>query len=250
VPCPIECPFCANNIEDDWHILFGFRESQQVWKESGLREKIEPRLLAFNDVKNIIFDLCKAETGSIVGHFAMVLWCIWNHRNNWVWNGVRDTAKEIALRAGHMFGEWCAINSLNHNTAVSENNTALRVPDVVMQVSHRDSQGNQLLRWQKPRDGWWKCNVDASFSQNPTGVAYGWCMRDAGGNFIAAGSKFCTFIVTVAEGETLALLEAMREAIARGWSNIVIESDSKVVVDAIHSNKQGNSDWISLISSI
>ncbi|KAK2357382.1 hypothetical protein QL285_094653 [Trifolium repens] len=99
-----------------------------------------------------------------------------------------------------MFGEWCAINSLNHNTAVSENNTALRVPDVVMQVSHRDSQGNQLLRWQKPRD----------------------------------------------EGETLALLEAMREAIARGWSNIVIESDSKV----IHSNKQGNSDWISLISSI
>jgi hypothetical protein len=250
VPCPIECPFCANNIEDDWHILFGCRESQQVWKESGLREKIEPRLLAFNDVKNIIFDLCKAETGSIVGHFAMVLWFIWNHRNNWVWNGVRDTAKEIALRAGHMFGEWCAINSLNHNTAVSENNTALRVPDVVMQVSHRDSQGNQLLRWQKPRDGWWKCNVDASFSQNPTGVAYGWCMRDAGGNFIAAGSKFCTFIVTVAEGETLALLEAMREAIARGWSNIVFESDSKVVVDAIHSNKQGNSDWISLISSI
>jgi hypothetical protein len=72
-----------------------------------------------------------------------------------------------------MFEEWCAINSLHHNTDVSKNNTAMRVPAVVMQVPHRDSQGNQLLRWQKPRDGWGKCNVDASFSQNPAGVAYG-----------------------------------------------------------------------------
>jgi hypothetical protein len=30
VSCPSECPLCANNNEDDWHILFGCRESQQV----------------------------------------------------------------------------------------------------------------------------------------------------------------------------------------------------------------------------
>jgi hypothetical protein len=34
-------------------------------------------------------------------------------------------------------------------------------------------------------------------------------MCDAGGTFIAAGSKFCSFIVIVAEGEALTLLEAM-----------------------------------------
>jgi ribonuclease HI len=54
----------------------------------------------------------------------------------------------------------------------------------------------------------------------------------------------------VAEGEALALLEAMRESLDRGWSNIIFESDSKVVVDAVHSNHHGNSEWSSLISSI
>jgi ribonuclease HI len=48
----------------------------------------------------------------------------------------------------------------------------------------------------------------------------------------------------------MALLEALCEAITRGWSNIVFESDSKVVVDAIHGNQSGVSEFISIISSI
>jgi ribonuclease HI len=48
----------------------------------------------------------------------------------------------------------------------------------------------------------------------------------------------------------MALLEAMRDAVARGWTNIIFESDSKVVVDAVLTNHQGNSEWSSLISSI
>jgi ribonuclease HI len=225
-------------------------ESKQVWIEAGLRDIIERRLLGSNDVKSLLFDICKSEPASIVGHFAMVTWCIWNHRNNWVWNGVRDTAKEVAMRAGHMFGEWSAINSLNYNQSGSAPTASLHDPIAAGQLVHREPHGNQLLRWQKPRDGCWKCNVDASFSQNPNGMACGWCVRDAGGVFVAAGSKFCNFNITVAEGEALALLEAMRQCINHGWSNIVFDSDSKIVVDAAHANKQGNSELNSLISSI
>jgi ribonuclease HI len=36
----------------------------------------------------------------------------------------------------------------------------------------------------------------------------------------------------------MALLEAMREAVARGWTNIIFKSDSKVVVDAVQTNHQ------------
>jgi ribonuclease HI len=199
-----------------------------VWHESGLRNIIEPRLLASNDVNSLIFDLCRSESASIVGHFAMVVWCIWNHRNNWVWNGVKDTAKEVAMRAGHMIGEWSAINSLQQINGGSGMNSASRTPVGVGQLALRDSHGNQPLRWQKPRDGWWKCNVDASFSQNPYVVACGWCVRDAAGSVVAVGSNFYNFTATVAEGEALALLEALREAIARGWSNVVFEMTPKL----------------------
>jgi ribonuclease HI len=52
------------------------------------------------------------------------------------------------------------------------------------------------------------------------------------------------------EGEAITILEAIRVASTIGWSNIIFESDSKVVVDAVHSNHHGNSEWSSLISSI
>ncbi|WJX92273.1 hypothetical protein P8452_73938 [Trifolium repens] len=171
VQCPIECPFCSNNDEDEWHILFGCNESQGVWHESGLKNIIDTRLLAYNDVKSLIFDLCKSESASIVGHFAMVVWCIWNHRNNWVWNGVKDTTKEVALRAGHMIGEWPTVNSLHQIIGAPGMNSVSHTPVAAGQLNSGNSHGNQLLRWQKPRDGWWKCNVDASFSQNPYAVA-------------------------------------------------------------------------------
>jgi ribonuclease HI len=250
VPCPSECPLCTNNDEDDWHVLFGCNDSQQVWIEAGLRDIIEPRLLASNDVKSIIFDICRNESVSIAGHCAMVVWCLWNQRNNWVWNGVKDSAKEVALRAGHMIGEWRAVNTVQQSITSPRIEIADRSSATAGQHISRDSLQNQLLRWQKPRDGWWKCNVDASFAQNPNSLAWGWCIRDAAGSFVAAGSGTCSYKVSVAEGEAKALLEAMRDACSHGWSNIVFESDSKSVVDAVHKNHHGISEFNSIISSI
>jgi ribonuclease HI len=187
-----------------------------------------------------------------MGSFAMIVWCIWNHRNNWVWNGVKDSARDVALRAGHMIQEWRVINSSQIAAAADGRSVAAaaRVSAVDGLSTARVSHGMQLLRWEKPRDGWWKCNVDASLTQNPNMVAWGWCIRDARGAFIAAGTNSCSSNVSVAEAEALGLLEAMREATVHGWFNIIFESDAKVVVDAIHATHHGNSEWSSLISSI
>jgi hypothetical protein len=60
-----------------------------------------------------------------------------------------------------------------------------------------------------------------------------WCIRDSTSAFFAVGTNICRHTVTVAEGEAIALLEAMRETISRGWSNVVFESGSKVVVNVV-----------------
>jgi hypothetical protein len=156
VPCPSECPFCNNNEEDDWHILFGFRESQQVWIEAGLRDVIMLILHAAIDVNNVIFDVCRFEDVLTVGKFAMVVWCIWHNRNNWVWNGVKDSAKEVAMRAAHMLAEWCAVHTMQQNSSFE---SVAAVNHAAVSTEHgspRESHVIQLLRWQKPRDGWWK----------------------------------------------------------------------------------------------
>jgi hypothetical protein len=101
-----------------------------------------PRLHAYNNVKNVIFDLCRAESETIVGNFAMVVWCIWQHRNNWVWNGVKDSAKEVALRAVHMIGEWRAVNTVQQSNVVIDIGIDLRSSAAAYQQTSRVNQGD------------------------------------------------------------------------------------------------------------
>jgi ribonuclease HI len=52
------------------------------------------------------------------------------------------------------------------------------------------------------------------------------------------------------EGESIALLEALKVMDQRGYSHVIFESDSKSVVDAIHHFRGGNSEFSLLVSSI
>jgi ribonuclease HI len=201
-------------------------------------------------VNNVIFDVCRFEDELTVGKFAMAVWCIWHNRNNWVWKGVKDSAKEVAMCGAHMLAEWCVVNTMQQ-TSSFESVAAVTHAAVYTEYGRlRESHDIQLICWQKPRDGWWKCNVDASFSHSPCYTGWGWCLRDSAGCFSAAGTNICRNTLTVVEGEAMTILEAMRVAISKGWSNIIFESDSKVVVDAVYSNNHGNSEWSSIILSI
>jgi ribonuclease HI len=52
------------------------------------------------------------------------------------------------------------------------------------------------------------------------------------------------------EGEAITILEAIRVASTIGWSNIIFESDFKVVVDVIQANYRGVLKLSSIILSI
>jgi hypothetical protein len=245
VLCPSDCPICSNGDEDDLHAFFNCNFSQQVWHVAGLHDVISPRVQAHNNVQTILFDICKSEPEEVVGAVAMTVWCLWHNRNNCVWNDIKDTAKEVVSRAAHMLQEWRAINNLQqHNSQAAAAAVVIHnnQPSSFASNPHQQLQNPALLCWQRPRVGWWKCNVDASFSQSPCSSGWSWCVRNSDGSFIAAGTNSCRHNLSVHEGEAIAILEAMREASSRGWSNIIFESDSKVVVDAIKAISPGRSE--------
>ncbi|CAJ2635677.1 unnamed protein product [Trifolium pratense] len=151
-------------------------------------------------VKGKVCAVLKNEPETVAGSIAMIVWCIWYNRNNWVWNGTRDTAKDVAMRAAHMINEWRTKHELS--SGVTRYNAA-----TLAEASRRVVE-------------------------------------------VEPGTNNCMHKLTAAEGEAMAILEVMRIAISRGWTNIVFESDSKVVVDAIHVTTQGVSELSSIISSI
>ncbi|PNX90897.1 hypothetical protein L195_g047025 [Trifolium pratense] len=107
------------------------------------------------------------------GLFAVLLWVLWNNRNDKVWNGSTEAGRSLGSKLG----------------SSGVNDTRCRLNGNKGQAQ----QQQQVLTWQKPPTGWYKCNADA--------------------------------------GEALAVLEAMKEVKDRGITHAIFETDSKNVVE-------------------
>ncbi|MCI62176.1 hypothetical protein A2U01_0083433, partial [Trifolium medium] len=65
------------------------------------------------------------------------------------------------MRAGHMIGEWRVVNTVHQqNYATSSATTQTRGSVTAASNSWVFNRATKVHNWQRPRDGWWKCNVD------------------------------------------------------------------------------------------
>ncbi|CAJ2656055.1 unnamed protein product [Trifolium pratense] len=135
------------------------KEDKMVWNYENHGEWSSLwRISAPPKTKHLLWRICRGclpsrvrlkernESATTAGNVAMVVWCIWHNRNNWVWNGVKDTAKEVAMRAVHMVGEWSAVNRMqqtNGYTAAATANSELVTAESLLQQT---SQDTALLR--------------------------------------------------------------------------------------------------------
>ncbi|PNY11732.1 hypothetical protein L195_g008345 [Trifolium pratense] len=142
-----------------------------------MEEVIEPRLRNYNNVKSVLFDICRTESVTTAGTIAMIAWwCLWQNRNSWVWNGVKNTTKDVALRAVHTIGEWRAVNRVQQQNSVAVTSSAQRHRSATAESFSRAVQhGTEQVQCQRPRDGWLKCNV---ISQSSSTTGWGWCLRN------------------------------------------------------------------------
>jgi ribonuclease HI len=200
-----------------------------------LSHVLEPRLNLFHNTCDIIFDICRHSSNLEASKVAVLLWFLWQHRNEKVWNGTAITANQIGTQAFIYWQQWADVNGL---------------------LQAQQQRANQLttdaipLQWQQPPNGVLKCNTDASFYNIGGATGWGWVLRDYRGQFQLAGSNIVHSPLSVMEGEAIALLEAMEEVIHRGYSFVIFESDSKLVVDAITSKQVGVSEFCVVISRI
>jgi ribonuclease HI len=67
---------------------------------------------------------------------------------------------------------------------------------------------------------------------------------------VLAGTAWKEGIFSIVEGESIAILEAMKVIEQRGISNVIFETDSKSTVDAIQALRGGTSEFSSLICHI
>ncbi|XP_058766030.1 uncharacterized protein LOC131639560 [Vicia villosa] len=165
-------------------------EDRMVWKDDakGLTDIISPRLYIFQDIKSLIHDICLKKDRKIAGRVAVMLEGLWKNRSDSVWHNEKEDASRLGWLAFHKCQDWFLAQNL------------------------RETQlhNGELVNWNPPPFGCFKCNADAAFNQRVGSTNRGWCIRNDHGNFIAAGAAWdsCTF--SVLEAEALALKEAIQ----------------------------------------
>ncbi|XP_058732901.1 uncharacterized protein LOC131604482 [Vicia villosa] len=226
--CPTGCQFCDANIEDDWHILFACSTTIQCWRAAGLYSIIESRLTSFDDARALIFDICSREDRKIVGRVAVMLEVIWRNRNNKLWNNEQEDATTLGLISLSNWQAWLA----------------------AQKVQITDNHPQHLSKWDPPNLGWFKCNVDAGFNSQKGTTNRGWCVRDNFGHFIFAGAAWDVGTYSILEAEVMALKEAILGAINLNLRQVIFESDSQMVVQALRTKHSGSSEFSLTVSSL
>jgi hypothetical protein len=226
------CPLCDEAVEDDWHLIVNCPISVEARRAAGLEDIVTHHLLHTGSAAELIFKICRLADRDLAGRFATLAWSLWQNRNNKVWQDDHENGRRLGVMAFQHWMDWKQVQQTRSYVAGTEN------------------QQHHEATWQKPPVGWLKCNTDAGFHNGANKTSAGWILRNYMGNFVLAGTVWYQGKWSIIEGEAMAILEAMRVMEQNGITHVIFESDSKNVVEAIHSLRTGISEFSSIICNI
>jgi hypothetical protein len=226
------CPLCDEVVEDDWHLIVNCPVSIEARRAASLDEIVSQHLSNSGTAAELIFNICRTADRALAGRFATLVWSLWQNRNNKVWQDDHESGRRLGVMAYQHWSGWIQVQ---HSRSYGAGN---------------EEQQHHVANWQKPHVGWLKCNTDAGFHNGANKTSAGWILRNYMGNFVMAGTAWYQGKWSIIEGEAMDLLEAMRIMEQNGITHVIFESDSKNVVEAIHSLRTGISEFSSIICNI
>ncbi|KAM6541763.1 hypothetical protein CsatB_006210 [Cannabis sativa] len=147
----------------------------------------------------------------------MISWSIWKTRNEVFWQKKTSNASRVVQSARKVFDQWRVANS---NTAAS--------------FATGVHSGSNI--WTKPMSGKIKINVDGAIFEPQQLFGFGCLARNHTGQLLEAfaESKFGVVLPEIAE--IMGMKEALSWIKRKGWEDVIVETDSLIVVQALNSS--------------
>lgn len=101
----------------------------------------------------------------------------------------------------------------------------------------------RLSSWSAPAPGYYKCNVDASFSSELGRTSFGMCTRDENDQFVLAKTDWVPFYLPCLEGEATGLLKAIQWVHSSELYHVLFEVDCQLVADRVLEPKEDISEF-------
>ena len=176
-----------------------------------------------------------------------MLWYIWLERNRRIFQGVQLGVLHLWWKFSHFLQETihvkCELDGgmdpidlaiCNHlNFHLQDGVIAQRFPSVSMQLQYqRKGRVNRDGHWTPPTCGVLKINTDGSSRGNPGPAGIGGVVRCSSGDvkffFLVHKGAYTNNLM-----EAQTILYAVEQCCLRGWSKVICESDSQVVVNLL-----------------
>ena len=168
------CKRCCSAPETELHLFFECPYAQRIWRGSGISNTTLLDMQATLEDKIDVCLTCNISSRwpQIQDLPISILWRIWKSRNSLIFQHRNTQWWRVLEQAKTEAQEW----SKARNTSTPQQN------------NHRSlTETSRTGSWHKPRQGWYKCNFDASFTSTVTQCKLGWVIRGDYGEYRGAG---------------------------------------------------------------
>ncbi|KAA3455658.1 Ribonuclease H-like superfamily protein [Gossypium australe] len=199
-----KCPRCKACSENLWHKFVGCPAATELWKRLDFEWINQGEPSEWFDWVTWIFSKC-GETQRRV--FVCGMWVLWLDRNRNLHEGKSYTGEDAANHVKYYIGE---IDGLNG-----------RQPKITEEVENW-----KVL--EKPKI---KINFDASFDSKNNRLASGIVARTENGEVEISKSYFHIVVGTAFDAEAIACYKPVLTGLEMGYTKVIIEGDSKSIVN-------------------
>jgi ribonuclease HI len=210
VDADTRCPVCWQLDEDGGHYFFKCKLVKRCWRSLNLEDarlQLSSLSLAAEVVSTILNK--KEEEKALIAH---VLWGWWKARNKASAREQTPPPETVGAQAQEM--------------------TATLL-FTMKQQSPRTEEVITKKRWQPPRVDVLKINTDGAFYAKEKRGAWGCVVRDSSGHGVLAGSGCLPAVTDALAAEGEACIAALMAAMDMGISQVIIETDSTNLVQAL-----------------
>ncbi|GMJ04337.1 hypothetical protein HRI_004102900 [Hibiscus trionum] len=205
------CPRCHNQPETTMHIVWQCSYIRQIWDSLHITWPLELENTTCWEWMEWHFANNTKENHMLI---AVTIWAIWFSRNKLLHEGTQQSQSTFL-------------------TFIRNYITELQQLSIRLHHPHT----HDLECWQAPQNPEVKVNIDASFSLQQQKSWSGIIIRDAEGLILRAAHRLTSNIPTPFEAEAQALVHGLEFADDLGFHEIVVEGDSKSVINKMKSTE-------------
>uniref|UniRef100_A0A803NW84 RNase H type-1 domain-containing protein n=1 Tax=Cannabis sativa TaxID=3483 RepID=A0A803NW84_CANSA len=216
VPVDLTCPMCNLEPETVSHVLFRYNFARSCWNlasaDTAGADDIE--------FSSWFCDLLLHCRKAVVEEAAMIIWQSWTAQNDLLWNNKSTTASEVIRSAKTNLDNW-------QNAQLNGSIPLLNV-----------NLSNGREHWTKLVSTKFKINVDGAIFAAENRFGIGFLLRDTNGKLIEVFSSSKFGVVSPEIAEIMGVKEALSWIKTKALTEVEIETDSLVVVQAINGSGQ------------